>query len=89
MFAPEASFGQALDLLQDYDRHAEIFSPAIARSKLVSSNGDVFRVDLRFYMKKVSRSRWRGRAKCLRASSSARCARPPSYPATGLGIHIP
>lgn len=48
-----AKLGQALDLLQDYDRHAEIFRPAIPRSKLVSRNGDVFRVDLRFYMKKA------------------------------------
>jgi hypothetical protein len=53
VFVPGASVDQALDLLQDYDRHAEIYSPAIARSKLVSRNGDVFRVDLRFYMKKV------------------------------------
>jgi hypothetical protein len=31
VFVPGASLGQALDLLQDYDRHAEIYSPAIAR----------------------------------------------------------
>jgi hypothetical protein len=53
VFAPGASLGKALDLLQDYDRHAEIFHPAIARSKLVSRDGDVFRVDLRFSMTKV------------------------------------
>ena len=53
VFVPGATLGQALDLLQDYDRHAEIFTPAIARSKLVSRDGDVFRVDLRFSMKKV------------------------------------
>jgi hypothetical protein len=44
---------QALTLLQDYDRHAEIYRPAIARSQLLSRDGDVFRVYLRFYMKKV------------------------------------
>jgi hypothetical protein len=53
VFAPGASLGEALGLLQDYDRHAEIFHPAIARSKLISRDGDVFRVDLRFSMKKV------------------------------------
>jgi hypothetical protein len=53
VFAPGASLGEALNLLQDYDRHSEIFRPAIARSKLISRDGDVFRVDLRFSMKKV------------------------------------
>jgi hypothetical protein len=48
-----ATLGQAVGLLQDYDRHAEIYRPAIQRSKLVSRDGDVFRVQLRFYMKKV------------------------------------
>ena len=53
VFVPGATLEQALDLLQDYDHHAEIYRPAIARSKLVSRTGDVFRVDLRFFMKKV------------------------------------
>lgn len=52
VFVPGVHLGQALDLLQDYDHHADIYRPAIARSKLVSRTGDVFRVDLRFYMKK-------------------------------------
>lgn len=52
-FVPGASVDQALTLLQDYDRHAEIYRPAIARSQLLSRDGDVFRVYLRFYMKKV------------------------------------
>jgi hypothetical protein len=53
VFVPGATLGQAVDLMQDYDRHAEIFKPAIARSRLVSRDGDVFRVELRFSMKKV------------------------------------
>lgn len=53
VFAPGASLGEALGLLQDYDRHSEVFHPAIARSKLISRDGDVFWVDLRFSMKKV------------------------------------
>jgi hypothetical protein len=53
VFIPGTRLEQALDLLQDYNHHAEIFRPAIARSRLVSREGDVFRVDLRFYMKKI------------------------------------
>jgi hypothetical protein len=52
-FVPGASLEEALTLLQDYDRHSEIYRPAIARSQLLSRDGDVFRVHLRFYMKKV------------------------------------
>jgi hypothetical protein len=52
-FVPGATLEQALALLKDYDRHAEIYRPAIARSQLLSRDGDVFRVYLRFYMKKV------------------------------------
>lgn len=53
VFVPAATLRQTLDLLQDYDHHAEIYRPAIVRSKLVSRTGDAFRVDLRFFMKKV------------------------------------
>jgi hypothetical protein len=53
VFVPGAHLDQAVELLQDYDRHDEIYSPAVARSELVSRDGDVFRVNLRFYMKKV------------------------------------
>lgn len=53
VFVPGVSVNQAVTLLQDYDRHAEVFKPAIARSKLLGRDGDVFRVFLRFSMKKV------------------------------------
>jgi hypothetical protein len=53
VFVPGARLDQALDLLQDYNRHQEIFRPAIARSELVSRDGDTFRVNLRFTMKKI------------------------------------
>lgn len=52
-FVPGATVDSALTLLQDYDRHAEIYRPAIARSKLMARDGDVFRVYLRFFMKKA------------------------------------
>jgi hypothetical protein len=53
VFVPGATVDQAVTLLQDYDRHAAIYRPAVARSKTLSRNGDVFRVSLRFFMKKV------------------------------------
>jgi hypothetical protein len=53
VFVPGVGINQAVALMQDYDRHADIFRPAIARSKLIDRNGDVFRVFIRFRMKKV------------------------------------
>ena len=52
-FIAGATVGQAVALLQDYDRHGEIYRPNVARSRTLSKDGDVFRVYLRFYMKKV------------------------------------
>ena len=53
VFVPGATVDSALALLQDYDRHADIYKPAVARSKLLARDGDTFRVYLRFFMKKV------------------------------------
>jgi hypothetical protein len=53
VFVPGATVDQAVTLLQDYDRHAEIYRPNVAQSRLLSRDGDVFRAYLRFYMKKV------------------------------------
>ncbi len=53
VFVPGATVGQAVALLQNYDEHATIYRPAIARSKVIAHDGDVFRVYLRFFMKKV------------------------------------
>ena len=53
VFVPGVSLDQAIALLQDYDRHATIYAPAVARSKVLSRDGDSFRVSLRFFMKKV------------------------------------
>jgi hypothetical protein len=52
-FVPGATIDQALRLLQDYDRHERIYSPAVAKSKLRSREGDRFRFYLRYAMKKV------------------------------------
>jgi hypothetical protein len=53
VFVPGATVDKALSLLQDYDHHAQIYAPAVAASKLLSHDGNNFRVYLRFMMKKV------------------------------------
>lgn len=53
VFVPGAALDRAVALLQDYDRHAEIYRPAVARSALLERDGDRFRVHLRFSMTKI------------------------------------
>jgi hypothetical protein len=52
-FVPGGTIDRALALLQSYDEHERIYSPEVARSRLISRNGDRFRFFLRFMMKKV------------------------------------
>jgi hypothetical protein len=40
-------------MLQDYDRHATIYAPRVARSTLRSHDDNTFQFHLRFFMKKV------------------------------------
>jgi hypothetical protein len=63
VFIPKATAAAAVRLLQDYDHHAEIYAPAVAKSRLLSHSagraplselpGDEFRFSLRFVMTKV------------------------------------
>ena len=53
VFAPDVTIDRAVALLQDYDHHADIYKPNVARSKLLSRSGDDFTVYLRFFTKKV------------------------------------
>jgi hypothetical protein len=53
VFVPGVTVDQAVALLQDYDRHAEVYAPNVARSKVLSRDGDSFKVYLRFFMKQV------------------------------------
>ena len=53
VFVPGVPVDAAVALMQDYDRHATLFAPAIAGSRTMSRVGNRFRVFLRFYMKKV------------------------------------
>jgi hypothetical protein len=52
-FIPGATTQEAVTLLQDYNRHGDIYAPAVARSKLLARSGESFQVYLRFYMKKI------------------------------------
>ena len=53
VFVPGATTAQAVALLQDYDRHATVYAPAVQRSTRLAHDGNRFRVFLRFYQKKV------------------------------------
>jgi hypothetical protein len=53
VFVPGANLDAALALLQDYDHHASIYAPAVSTSKLLSHDGNVFRMHLRFTMTRV------------------------------------
>jgi hypothetical protein len=53
VFVPGGTTAAAVALLQDYDRHADIYAPAVQRSRTVEQSGDTFRVFLRFFMRKV------------------------------------
>lgn len=53
VFVKGATVDQAVALLQDYNHHAEIYKPSVARSALLDRKGDTFHVFLRFYTKKI------------------------------------
>ena len=53
VFVPGLHVNQAVALLQDYDRHAQVYRPSVVRSNVLERNGDRWRIFLRFYMKKV------------------------------------
>lgn len=53
VFVPNAHVGDAVALMQDYDRHSSIFAPNIVASKTLARDDQRFRVALRFYVKKV------------------------------------
>jgi len=53
VFIPGTTLGQTVALAQDYDHHAELFRPAVARSKLLGRSGNTFRVAFRFVQKRI------------------------------------
>ena len=53
VFIPGASIGQVLNLVEDYAHQQDLYQPDVVRSRLLSHNGDDFKVFLRFREKKV------------------------------------
>jgi hypothetical protein len=53
VFIPGARLPATLSLLQDYNRHAQIYKPEVLASKLLSRDGNHFRSYLRLKKKKV------------------------------------
>jgi hypothetical protein len=52
-FVPGGRLPELLRLLQDYDRHQDIYQPEVLRSRLLSRRGDDFRIFLRLRKEKV------------------------------------
>ncbi|HEX6802186.1 MAG TPA: hypothetical protein VF133_00775 [Terriglobales bacterium] len=53
VFIPGTTLKKTLALQQDYDHHSEYYSPRVTRSKLVSRNGNDFKIYYRVKDKKV------------------------------------
>ncbi len=53
VFIPGTTLKKTLALQQDYDHHAQFYSPRVTRSKLVSRTGDDFKIYYRVKDKKV------------------------------------
>ena len=50
---PDVRLEQTIALIQDYARYAEIYGPDVQESRVLSRDGEQFRVAFRFYTKKV------------------------------------
>ncbi len=53
VFVPGVGVEKTLELIQDYDRHGEIYAPAVADARIIEHSGDDFRVFMRFRKKKI------------------------------------
>jgi hypothetical protein len=54
VFMPGVTLGQALPVLKDYEHRAELYKPAVTASKLISHEGDNYKIFLRLYEKKFT-----------------------------------
>ena len=53
VFIPGVGLEKTLELIQDYDRHSEIYDPDVEAAHIISRNGDHFEVFMRFHKHKV------------------------------------
>ncbi len=52
-FVPEATVEQALAVVQNYDHHHDIYQPDVMASRLISRDGNDFKIFLRLLKKKI------------------------------------
>ena len=53
VFVPQASLNQTIELIQDYDHHKDYFKPEVVGSRLITRQGNDFKIFLRFREKKM------------------------------------
>jgi hypothetical protein len=53
VFIPGTTVGETLALVQDYNRHADIYSPQVEQARIIERSGDTFTIFYRFRKKKV------------------------------------
>jgi len=53
VFIPGGTLKDTLALVKDYDRHQSIYKPEVLRSKLLSHNGNDYKIFLRVWKKKI------------------------------------
>jgi hypothetical protein len=54
VFVPGVTLSQTLPLVQDYDHRSDLYKPEVMKSKLLSHQGDDFKIFLRLYEKKFT-----------------------------------
>lgn len=54
VFVPRVSLTQVLPLVKDYDHRAELYKPEVIASRLLSHQGDDYKIFLRLYQKKFT-----------------------------------
>jgi hypothetical protein len=53
VFIPKVTVKQVLDLVQNYDRHKDIYAPEVIDSRTLERNGNDFQIRLRLLKKKI------------------------------------
>jgi hypothetical protein len=53
VFIPGATLARTLAMVQDYDRHKDVYKPEVIDSRVISHTGNDFRIYLRLLKKKV------------------------------------
>lgn len=53
VFVPAGTISRTLAVIQDYDNHKNVYTPEVLDSKLVSRDGDDFKIYLRLLKKKI------------------------------------